>query len=214
MISSAVRSRSNSKSPLGTIGQMKDLLPDEWCEDYYEMTDKFEELKNIKIGDKVGKIDNKYYVHKNGIGSWLTRKLWYQENRDNTIEYLNKDFKIFFRFLDKIIYNTKNDLLNIYNSYNEKIIKEIKHIIPGLYNLKMTYDGEVEHWYSSEKAKIIATIDSIILTLFDFNKKMVEIKTLNKSNYKNYGKMIIPKVRAYSETVDDILQTLPNSFSI
>tara|TARA_B110000444_G_C18737852_1_gene546517 strand:- start:134 stop:763 length:630 start_codon:yes stop_codon:yes gene_type:complete len=202
-----------NKSPLGTIGQMEDLFPDEWSEDYYEMVDKFEEIKNIKSGDKIGKVDNKYYVHKSGVGSWLTRKLWYQENRDNTIEYLNTDFKIFFRFLDKIMYNTQNDVLNIYNSYNQKIIEEVKKIIPGLYHLKVTYNNETEHWYSSNKKKIIATIDAIILTLFDFNKKMVELKTLNRKNYKTYG-MMIPKVRAQSDTIDTIVESQLNTFSI
>jgi len=211
MITNAVRSR--SKSPLGTIGQMNDLLPDEWSEDYYEMMDKFEEIKNIKSGDKIGKVDNKYYVHKNAMGSWITRKIWYQENRDNTIDYLNTDFKIFFRFLDKIIYNTQNDVLNIYNSYNQKIIKEVKQIIPGLYNLKMTYNDETERWYSSDKTKIIATIDSIILTLFDFNKKMVELKTMNRNNYKTYG-MMIPKIRAQSDTIESIMETQFNTCSI
>mgnify|MGYP004044347803 CR=1 FL=1 len=202
-----------NKSPLGTICQMKDLFPEEWSDDYYQMMDKFEEIKNIKTDDKIGKVDNKYYVHKSGVGSWITRKIWYQENRDNTIDYLNTDFKIFFRFLDKIIYNTQNDVLNIYNSYNQKIIKEVKQIIPGLYNLKMTYTNESEHWYSSDKTKIIATIDSIILTLFDFNKKMVELKTMNRNNYKTYG-MMIPKVRAQSDTIDSIMETQLNTFSI
>ena len=48
MITNAVRSR--SKSPLGTIGQMKDLLPDEWSEDYYEIMDKLV-LLLMKIND-------------------------------------------------------------------------------------------------------------------------------------------------------------------
>ena len=212
MITDAVRSR--SKSPLGTIGQIKDLLPDEWSEDYYQMMDKFEEIKNVKVGDKIGKMDSKYYVHKSGFMTGVTRKVWYGENREKTIEYLNKDFKGFFRFLDKIIYNTQNDVLNIYNSYNQKIISEVKKIIPGLYNLKMTYSGETEHYWSSDKKKIIATIDSIILTLFDFNKKMIELKTLNKNNYKTYG-MMIPRIRAQSDnTIEDMLESGLNTFSI
>ena len=212
MITDAVRSR--SKSPLGTIGQIKDLLPDEWSEDYYQMMDKFEEIKNVKEGDKIGKMDDKYYIHKSGFLSGITRKVWYGENREKSIEYLNKDFKGFFRFLDKIIYNTQNDVLNIYNSYNQKIISEVKKIIPGLYNLKMTYSDEMEHYWSADKKKIIATIDSIILTLFDFNKKMIELKTLNKNNYKTYG-MMIPRIRAQSDnTIEDMLESGLNTFSI
>ncbi len=210
MISNTIR----SKSPLGTIGQMKDFLPDEWTEDYYEMTDKLEEIKHIEVGDKIGKIDNKYYIHKSGMASWLARKLWYQENRENTIEYLNEDFKKMFRFLDKVIYNTQNDVLNIYNKYNMNIIDYVKNIIPGLYNLKQTYENEGEHYWSSDKKKIIATIDSIILTLFDFNKQMIDLNHRSKENYKKYGGMYVPKVRAYSDTLEGIMETLPNSFSI
>ena len=149
MLSNTLR----SKSPLGTIGKIKDLLPDEWTEDYYNMTDRLKEIQNIEVGDKIGKIDNKYYIHKNTAGSWLTRKVWYGENREKTISYLNADFRSFLRFLDKIIYNTQNDVLNIYNSYNKTIIDFVKKLIPGLYNLKMTYENEMVHWLSSDKEK-------------------------------------------------------------
>jgi len=210
MISSSVR----SKSPLGTIGQMKDFLSEEWSNDYAEMTCKLEEICNIEIGDKIGKTNNKYYIHKSGLGSWVTRKLWYGENRENTIEYLKKDFKIFFRFLDKVIYNTKTDILNIYNRYNKKIINFVKHAIPGLYNLKMTYKNEQETWISSDKIKIIATIDSIILTLFDFNKKMIDLQHENKSNHKNYGKLMLPKFRTYSDYTENYQQFTVDTLSI
>ncbi len=207
MISSTVR----SKSPLGTIGNMNDFLSEQWSN---EMTDKLKEICNIEIGDKIGKIDNQYYIHKSGLGSWITRKIWYGENRENTIEYLKKDFKPFFRFLDKVIYNTQTDILNIYNNYNNKIINFVKHAIPGLYNLKMTYQNETETWISSNKKKIIAIIDSIILTLFDFNKKMIDLQHENKTNHKNYGKLMMPKFRTYSDYTDTKLSTIVDTFSI
>ena len=78
----------------------------------------------------------------------------------------------------------------------------------------MTYSDEMEHYWSADKKKIIATIDSIILTLFDFNKKMIELKTLNKNNYKTYG-MMIPRIRAQSDNnIEDMLESGLNPFSI
>lgn len=210
MISSSVK----SVSPLGTIGQMTDFLSKEWSNDYAEMTCKLEEICNIEIEDKIGKTNNKYYIHKSGVGSWVTRKLWYGENRENTIKYLKKDFQTFFRFLDKVIYNTKTDILNIYNRYNNKIINFVKHLIPGLYNLKMTYKNEQKTWISSDKIKIIATIDSIIFTLFDFNKNMIGLQQESKSNHKKYGKLMLPKFRTYSDYTDTKLSTIVDTFSI
>ena len=42
---------------------------------------------------------------------------------------------------------------------------------------------------------------------------MFELSKRSKENYKKYGEFI-PKVRAYSETIEDILETTPQSFSI
>ena len=54
--------------------------------------------------------------------------------------------------------------------YNSDLIK-------GLYVLKETYNKQT--WTTSDKKKIIAKIDSIILTLIDFKDKISTITSKN-----------------------------------
>ncbi len=123
---------------------------------------RLEEIKTIELGDKLGQNSTgNYYLFKNG---WLQKgwRMVYGENREYTFQYLDKDFTEFMRFLDEVI-KTKNTYCN----WNMRLlIKEVTQLIdditPGLYNLKKTYP---------EEKKLVAKIDSIIITLIDFKDK-------------------------------------------
>ena len=43
---------------------------------------------------------------------------------------------------------------------------------------------------------------------------MIDLKTRSKENYKKYSGMMVPKVRAYSDNYDNILDAIPDTFSL
>ena len=165
---------------------------------------KLEIFNNLEVGIKLGKtnetnetnennehydaketeykeliITEEYYIFENTSFQKLSR-WWCGEDREKTFKYLDKDFTKVMKFLDRIkektsYFNIKNhiSLLNDINLF-------INKIIPGLYNLKKTYIGDV---------KMKAKIDSIILVLIDFKteikKKRNKKRNRNKENFKN-----------------------------
>ena len=129
--------------------------------------EKLDIFKNIKIGDKIGKYNTgDYYIVPQGYTQIFWR-YWYSENRNNTWIYLDEDFTEFVKYLDRIL--LKVNLNNFYKNCILRLLKFINEIIEGLYNLKQTY---------IDTKKMVAKVDSIILTLLDFKEKV------NKSNNK------------------------------
>ena len=127
--------------------------------------DKLDIFKDLKEGEKIGKDDNtgEYYITPPGYFQQITR-WWYEENRDKTIKYMSKEFDDFVGFLDDIsmeLDNSNTKPLIVY--VKMKIFPFINEIILGLYTLKKTY---------SDYEKMVAKVDSIILTLLDFKEKI------------------------------------------
>ena len=106
-------------------------------------------------------IVKKYYKQTPHRGMWLSR-WWYSESREKTINYLDEDFTKLMNYLDRILNNLKCDPTGIYVNLVNQIREFIDKIIPGLYNLKQTYPSVI---------KLVAKVDSIILTLLDFKEK-------------------------------------------
>lgn len=134
----------------------------------------------LKVGEKLGRSeetidDNKvvsYYKEEAYRGQWIAR-WWYGEGRDKTIKYLDSDFTIFCRFLDEMIDKSSIDPFCNYVKITKDTRDFINNILPGLNNLKKTYNDCVE---------MVAKVDSIILTLLDFKEKTNEsVKQKNKS---------------------------------
>ena len=137
-------------------------------------------FKDIKENCKVGKYSSnkEYYIVQPGMLQRFWR-IYYNENRENTWEYLDKDFSEFATLLDRISVKL-NMNFNNYEKHALKIISFIDDIVPGLYNLKKTY---------SDTNKIIAKIDSIILTLIDFKDNFTKLrKTFLQKKKKIYQK--------------------------
>lgn len=120
--------------------------------------EKDEEITQEK--DEETKI-KKYYKQTPYMGMWIAR-WWYSESREKTIDYLDEDFTKFMNYLDRILNNLKCDPTGIYVNLVNEIREFIDQMIPGLYNLKQTYPSVV---------KVVAKVDSIILTLLDFKEK-------------------------------------------
>ena len=131
---------------------------------------------DLKKNEKLGKVINnqgeaEYYKVAEYRGLWLSR-WWYNEGRMKTVEYLDKDFSEFMKFLDLLLQNLEVDPFCKHAKMAFDVRKFIDSILPGLYSLKKTYP---------DTKKMIAKIDSIILTLIDFKDKTDDyVKQKNK----------------------------------
>ena len=112
-------------------------------------------------------INGEYCIYDNNIYQKISR-WWYSENREKTFGYLEKDFTKFVKYLDLIKIEVQSFNYIYYKNLSNNIKKLINKIIPGLYKLKKTY---------SEEKKIVAKVDSIILTLIDFKTEISKKKT-------------------------------------
>jgi hypothetical protein len=165
-----------------------DILNNEEKKEIKNLQNKFNEQKNkLKIflnleeKCKIGKYNSgEYYI----VYPNMLQQYWrwlYNENRNNTFDYLDEDFTKFCKILDSL----SNELQHN-NHYNTILIivndavKFIDDILPGLYSLKQTY---------SDTPKLIAKVDSIILVLIDFKDKTIEIKAFKKKR-KTYNSML------------------------
>ena len=111
-------------------------------------------------------INGEYCIYDNNIYQKISR-WWYSENREKTFGYLEKDFTKFVKYLDLIKIEVQSFNYIYYKKLSNNIKKLINKIIPGLYKLKKTY---------SEEKKIVAKVDSIILTLIDFKTEISKKK--------------------------------------
>ena len=130
--------------------------------DVEEYEKKFSLFKNLQKGEKIGKYNNgEYYVVQPGY-TQLFWRWYYNENRMNTLSYLDTDFADFSKLLDNISLSNKYITTNIsYSNICLKVINFIDQITPGLYNLKQTYSGT---------SILVKKIDSIILKLIQFKE--------------------------------------------
>ena len=121
---------------------------------FIEFKKKFEIITTIKVGDKLSKLKDDYYIDGVGITQRM-RRWWYSQNRKKTFEDLTKDFFSFTDFLDNILSGPS------FKKLTDEMILFINDLMVGLYNLKTTYPD-----YNDIRCKI----DSIIMTLIDFKE--------------------------------------------
>ncbi len=154
------------------------LFPIELNKEFASIQTKLKPLLNIVEGDKIGKDSNgNYIIFSKGWFMGSTQTAWrklYSEDRKNTNKYLEEDFTIFAKFLDKIVTFADNDLLNIYKTFSYDVSNFCQNIIATLYNLKKTYNNKTD-----SSKDIIARIDSIIMILVEY-KENIEIIYISK----------------------------------
>lgn len=148
-------------------------------DEFNEIKIKFKIFEYLKEYEKIGKSENEneqetYYIFENRFTQYLER-WWYNENREKTFQYLDTDFIYFMGFLDRVLDYLNRDLYGIYLKLSKDVAYFIDQIIPGLYNLKQTYKDE---------QKIVAKVDSIILTFLDFKEKVESHKDTKRKKHK------------------------------
>ena len=139
----------------------------------------------LEDGEKIGKDkDEKYYKFTNSYAQ-LAMRYWYGENREKTIEYLDKDLGDYISFLDRLVSKIEQDILGVYNRIGKSVKEYNSDLIQGLYVLKETYNNQT--WTTSDKKRVVAKIDSVILVLIDFKDK---ITTITKNNNKKMDTLL------------------------
>jgi len=152
---------------------------------FKEQQEKLNIFLELKEGEKIGKdTDNKYYKFSNGY-TQVGFRWFYDENREKTVNYLDEDLGEYINLLDRLISKIEDDILGVYKNFGRKVKDYNTELIQGLYILKETYNNQKVT--VSDKTKIVAKIDSIILTLIDFKNK---ITTAGKQNDKKMDTLL------------------------
>lgn len=116
----------------------------------------------LKEGDKIGKVAENYSLFRAGYMQTVTR-WWWGEDRKCTLGYIDRDFTTFAKYLDTLLDISNVSSLEEYETLIHNTVAFINLLIPGLYNLKKTYDN-----YN----QLVCKIDSIIFILIDFKDKI------------------------------------------
>jgi hypothetical protein len=175
MFMSLINNNNNYHNKKGLINN----FPLQLKQKFYKQKIKLNLLTTLKDGDKIGKTDEEYYIFENKLGQQWNR-WWYNENRNKTIDYLDKDFISYMQFLDELCYYLEKDVLKVYFNFSEEIKEYNRSLIQGLYKLKDTYKNGLKE-EEIKKEKIIVKIDSIILTLLDFKENVNKYIAINET---------------------------------
>ena len=152
---------------------------------FEEHQEKLNVFLDLEEGEKIGKDkDENYYKFSNGYAQQAMR-YWYDENREKTINYLDKDLGEYMSFLDNLMDKIENDILGVYKKFGIKVKEYNSDLIKGLYVLKETYNNQ--RFTTADKTNVVAKIDSIILTLIDFKDR---ITTITKNNVKKMDTLL------------------------
>ena len=123
---------------------------------------KFDLIQKIKLNDKIGIYNDIIYIDEYKWNRYIKRR-FNNQSSSKIKDYLKKEFNIFIKFLDQYLDIVK--LLKTKNILTNNLYNFISNIISGLYNLKKSY---------KENNKILPIINSIILTLYEFNENIEE----------------------------------------
>jgi len=133
-------------------------------------------IASIEEGDKLSKVPNgDFYISKSSWYQKVSRYL-YSQSRENTAGDLEEAFSGFLKLLTDIRDNRITSLRKEYSTFVDEVALFVKGTIQGLYNLKTTYKGKDDKEEKDDATKkIIARIDSIILSLIDFRDDVVAV---------------------------------------
>lgn len=126
---------------------------------------KFEDLKNVKEGNKVSIWFDKIYLDGSIWGfQWAWRKSWGQ-GRETVKDYLTSKFDDYAKYLEMIVQaeihgssDSHDTILEIMKE-NKELIESIK---PGLINIQNTYIEDLHLQMSQVVSKIIIDLDKFI----------------------------------------------------
>ena len=173
-----------------------------------EFIQKFDELKNLKEGNKISIWSDKIYLDGSFYGTqWFMRKLSGQ-GRNTVKEFLEKNFADYVQLLEmmtaaektiRYIDSRYKELLDIMND-NKTFIISIKQ---GLENTKNMYKDDIELGMSDIITNIISNLDSYI-TNYDNLRRLYDTRIIDA---------IIPKGFTITDSGSDPGSPILNPFS-
>ncbi len=138
---------------------------------YQESISKLKFIGKIKKGEKIN--TRQLYVQQEGIVTSISRTFWNQDNRTNTINFIqdtiNRGFEILEKYDKSQIESEKNLALNL--------ITDLRKVNIGLLNLKFTYSLDTKFC-----CDIDAIVETIVARLHCFKDKYEEDIDLNDSD--------------------------------
>ena len=148
--------------------------------------EKFINLKDVSLNDKVfitedGKITKELESNYNILNGEIPyiqslSRWWNDQGREQLFTYLDNSFTEYMRFLTMITESLQDsESRPMYKSVAKKNKELIEGIIPGLYNLKKTYE---------DYTKLTAKIDSIVLTFMDYMQQVDGLLDKHKQDTK------------------------------
>lgn len=95
-------------------------------------------IGRLQKGEKIN--TRRYVVQSDGLITRLIRTFWEQDNRSNTLSFLQETIRSAFRLLEQFERsNTKENL-----SLKNLLLHDLKSVVTGLANLKFTYVKDIK----------------------------------------------------------------------
>ena len=149
-------------------------------DDYQEIISRLKFLCKINRGEKIN--TKQLFVVQDSFITTLTRTFWNQDNRINTIHFIQETINKSFDLLHKYIKSNKSDEKQL----AKHLIFDLQKVIKGLLNLQYTYMFDT---------KFVCDIDTIIenikarLILYDsnieqdFEKDLISLQSYDKEDF-------------------------------
>jgi len=95
-------------------------------------------IGRLQKGEKIN--TRRYVVQSDGLITRFVRTFWEQDNRSNTLSFLQETIRSAFRLLEQFDRsNTKENL-----SLKNLLLQDLKSVVTGLTNLKFTYVKDIK----------------------------------------------------------------------
>ena len=149
-------------------------------DNYQEVISRLKFLCKINRGEKIN--TKQLFVVQDSFITTLTRTFWNQDNRINTIHFIQETINKSFDLLHKYIKSNKSDEKQL----AKHLIFDLQKVIKGLLNLQYTYMFDT---------KFVCDIDTIIenikarLILYDsnieqdFEKDLISLQSYDKEDF-------------------------------
>ena len=95
-------------------------------------------IGRLQKGEKIN--TRRYVVQSDGLITRLIRTFWEQDNRSNTLSFLQETIRSAFRLLEQFDKANTKESLGLKNL----LLQDLKSVVTGLANLKFTYVKDIK----------------------------------------------------------------------
>lgn len=95
-------------------------------------------IGRLQKGEKIN--TRRYVVQSDGLITRFIRTFWEQDNRSNTLSFLQETIRSAFRLLEQFDKSNTKESLGLKNL----LLQDLKSVVTGLANLKFTYVKDIK----------------------------------------------------------------------